>query len=451
VPSLPPLLASAAPAPLFASASSLGLRAVSLAGIAVMLGLAWLLSVDRKRIVWRPVLWGVALQILLAALVLAPGVRDVVFEPVDAAVRRLLSFSEAGSSFVFQSIEPHRVLDPSGKPTDVIVGAISPPVKTFAFWVLPTIIFFSSLMSVLYHLGVMQRIVWALAWLMQRTAGISGAESLSTSANIFLGQTEAPLTVKPYIEKMTVSELFLVMVGGFATVAGGVMAAYVGFLRDIPGIAGHLVTASIIGAPASIAVSKIIVPETETPVTQGQLDQGGGSLYGSVVEAAADGATEGMKLFLNVVAMLLAFVALVAMVDFVVGQIEIGGAPLSLSRMLGWVFSPIAFTMGIPWSEAKLVGPLLGEKLVLTEFIAYIHLGQITQPGVNVLSERTAIIASYALCGFANFASVGIQLGGIGGLAPSRMKDLSRIGVRAMLAGAIANCMMGNVVGLFLG
>jgi CNT family concentrative nucleoside transporter len=430
--------------------TGLGYRALSLVGIAVMVGLAWLLSFDRKNISWRPVAWGIVLQIALAAVVLTPTAQELFFDSVDAGVRRLLSFSEAGATFVFQSIDPHRVLDASGEPTGVIAGQVSPPVKTFAFWVLPTIIFFSALMSVLYHAGVMQRIVYALAWVMQRTARISGAESLSTAANIFLGQTEAPLTVRPYVAKMTNSELFLVMVGGFATVAGGVMAAYVGFLRDIPGIAGHLVTASIIGAPASIAVSKIMFPETGVPVTQGKLHLDTKSVHGNFLEAAADGASEGMKLFLNVIAMLLAFVALVAMADYALSIVSIAGEPLSLSRIFGWMFAPIAFAMGIPWGEAQVVGRLLGEKLVLTEFIAYIHLGEVVRSDTVVISHRSAIIASYALCGFANFASIGIQLGGIGGMAPDRMRDLSRIAFRAMLAGAIANCMMGNVVGLFL-
>ncbi|MBL9020696.1 MAG: NupC/NupG family nucleoside CNT transporter [Myxococcales bacterium] len=428
----------------------IGYRALSLLGIAVMVGLAWLISFDRKGISWRPVLWGIGLQVVLAAVVLTPAAQAVFFDSIDAGVHRLLSFSEAGSTFVFQSIEPHRVLEPSGEKTDVIAGQVSPPVKTFAFWVLPTIVFFSSLMSVLYHAGVMQRVVYGLAWIMQRTARISGAESLSTAANIFLGQTEAPLTVRPYVATMTNSELFLVMVGGFATVAGGVMAAYVSFLKDIPGIAGHLVTASIIGAPASIAVSKIMLPEREVPHTQGKLDFEVKRIHGNVLEAAADGASEGMKLFLNVVAMLLAFVALVAMADYFLSLIPLAGEPLSMARIMGWLFSPIAFAMGIPWNEAQIVGRLLGEKLVLTEFIAYIHLGQVVQSPTIAISHRSAIIASYALCGFANFASIGIQLGGIGAMAPDRMKDLSRIAFRAMLAGAIANCMMGNVVGLFL-
>jgi CNT family concentrative nucleoside transporter len=442
------------PAPLFASTlpaqEGIMPRVMSFAGIFVLLGICWLLSVNRKRISWRPILWGLGMQMILAAIVLTPAVQGVFFTSIDAGVKRLLSFSEAGSNFVFQSIEPHRVLGADGQPTEVIAGRISPPLKTFAFWVLPTIIFFSSLMSVLYHLGIMQRLVYGLAWVMQRTAGISGAESLSTAANIFLGQTEAPLTVKPYIAKMTNSELFLVMVGGFATVAGGVMAAYVSFLQGIPGIAGHLVTASIIGAPASIVVAKLIMPETEVPETRGKLDIDNKSVHGNVLEAAADGATEGMKLFLNVIAMLLAFVALVAMADYFLSLIPLGGQPLSMSRVLGWAFAPVAFAMGIPWGEAQVVGQFLGEKLVLTEFVAYIHLGQAVQAETPVLSDRSAIIASYALCGFANFASIGIQLGGIGAMAKERMPDLSKMAVRSMIAGALANCLMGNVVGLFI-
>ncbi len=425
-------------------------RIVSFAGIFVFLGIAWLLSSDRKNIALRPVLWGVGMQLILAAVVLTPAVQAFFFQWIDAGVRRLLSFSEAGSSFVFQSIEPHRVLNPDGTQTEVIAGKVSPPAKTFAFWVLPTIIFFSSLMSVAYHVGIMQRVVYGLAWVMQRTARISGAESLSTSANIFLGQTEAPITVKPFIATMTKSELFLVMVGGFATVAGGVMAAYVGFLPNIPGIAGHLVTASILGAPASIAIAKVMQPETETPETSGKLEFKVARAHGNVLEAAADGATEGMKLFLNVIAMLIAFVGLVALCDYGFSFLSVSGEPLSMARILGWLFSPLAFAMGIPWHEAPLVGRLLGEKLVLTEFVAYIHLGEMTTGDTPQLSERSALIASYALCGFANFASIGIQLGGIGALAPKRMPDLSKMALRTMIGGALANCLMGNVVGIFI-
>lgn len=424
-------------------------RVISFCGLFVMLGIAYALSTNRRKISWRPVVWGVVLQFLFGVMVLTPAAQDIFFNVIDGGIRRLLSFSEAGATFVFGSIEPHKVLSPEGNPTDLIVGTVSPPVKTFAFWILPSIIFFSSLMSVLYHFGVMQRIVYGIAWVMVRTARISGAESLSTAANIFLGQTEAPLTVKPYIEKMTKSELFLVMVGGFSNAAGGVLAAYVGFLRDIPGIAGHLMTASVLSAPASVAVAKIMFPETEKPATEGQLALDTSSTYKNVFEAAAEGASEGMKLLLNVAAMLIAFVALVAMLDYGLSWIHLGGTPLSMARIFGWIFRPIALAMGIPWGESNAVARLLGEKIVLTEFIAYVHLGEIIHAKAAVLSERSAVITSYALCGFANFASIGIQLGGIGGMAPKRMPDLSQIAFRAMLGGTLASFMVGCVVGVF--
>ncbi|MCK6502341.1 NupC/NupG family nucleoside CNT transporter [Myxococcota bacterium] len=417
-----------------------------------MIGLAWLLSTDRKAIRWRPVAWGVALQLLFGLIVLQPALQTFFFDVVDGGVRRLLSFSERGADFVFQSVQPHQILDATGQPV-TFIGRISPPVQTFAFWILPTIIFFSSLMAVLYHVGLMHRIVGAIAWLMQRTMGTSGAESLSAAANIFVGQTEAPLVVRPYIETMTRSELHAVMTGGFATVAGGVMAAYVGILKDIPGIAGHLVTASILSAPAALAISKVMVPEDGTPVTAGSLSQVHERTARNVIEAAANGASEGVKLAINVAAMLVAFVGLVAMADWLLGllPITVEGAPLSLSLLLGWLFAPLAFVMGVPWSEAVIVGGLLGEKLVLTELIAYIHLAGIVGQPTPVLSERSAVIASYALCGFANFASIGIQLGGIGGLAPQRMGDLADLGFRAMIAGSLAAFMTATVAGALIG
>ncbi len=425
-------------------------RWVSLLGVLVMVALAWAISVNRRGVRWRPVLWGIALQLVLALMILNPTLQSFFFELVDRGVHRLLSFAEAGSSFVFQSVEPHQILDASGQPA-TFVGRISPPVKTFAFWILPTIVFFSSLMAILYHLGIMQRVVWSIAWVMQRTLGTSGAESLSAAANIFVGQTEAPLVVRPYIDKMTRSELHAVMTGGFATVAGGVMAAYVSFLKDIPGIAGHLVTASILSAPASLAISKIIVPEDQTPATQGGVSLSRDKTAGNVLEAAANGATEGAKLVINVGAMLIAFVGLIALADFFLGLIPIAGAPLSLSRVFGWVFSPIAFAMGVPWGEAAIVGQLLGEKMILTEFIAYIHLGELMKAENPVLSQRSAIIASYALCGFANFASIGIQLGGIGGIAPRRLPDLAALSLRAMIGGSLAAFMTATVAGALLG
>ncbi len=425
-------------------------RAQSFAGLFVMVGIAWLISVNRKGVKWRPVLWGIGLQLMLALLILNPTLQHFFFDVIDGGVKRLLSFSEAGSSFVFQAVEQHQILDKEGN-AETFVGRISPPVKTFAFWILPSIIFFSSLMAILYHLGVMQKIVWGMAWVMQRTMRTSGAETLSSAANVFVGQTEAPLLVKPFVDKMTRSELNVVMTSGFATVAGGVMAAYVSFLKHIPGIAGHLVTASILSAPAAIAIAKVIVPEDGVPATAGKLNLEVERLDRNVIGAAARGASEGMQLVLNVGAMLIAFVGLIAMADFLLGMIPFGAQPLSMSRMLGWVFSPIAFAMGVPWSESSVVGQLLGEKIVLTEFIAYINLGKLAGSDPAVLSERSAIIASYGLCGFANFASIGIQLGGIGGIAPGRMNDLAALGIRAMIGGSLAAFMTASIAGVLLG
>lgn len=423
-------------------------RIVSILGIFALLGLAWLLSINRKAIPWRTVAWGVGLQILFALVVLNPAIAQGLFTATDTAVRTLLSFSEKGADFVFQSIHPHEVrsLQPDGSmANEIVVGRISPALKTVAFWVLPSIIFFSAMMTLLYHLGIMQLFVRAIAWIMQRTMRTSGAETLSAAGNIFLGQTEAPLLIKPYVGTLTQSELNSVMVGGFATVAGGVMAAYVSFLRDIPGIAGHLVTASIMSAPAALAVAKIIVPETETPLTRDTAAVNNERPDANAIEALARGSTEGMQLFLNVIAMLIGFVAAVALIDWLFGF-----AGTSFSQVLGWLFSPIAFVMGVPWEEAGLVGQLLGEKLVLTEFLAYKHLGEILGSGQAQLSERSAIIASYACCGFANFASIGIQIGGIGGIAPHRRTDLARLGIRAMLGGSIAAFLTATIAGILL-
>jgi len=442
-------------------------RLVSLVGIFVFVGVAWAISRDRRRVSWRTVAWGLGIQLVLGAVVLTPALQDLFFTVVDGGVRRLLSFAEAGADFVFQSVEAHRidVVTDDGVTTMTVAGHISPPLRTVAFWILPSIVFFSSLMAILYHLRVMQPIVEAIGKLMQRTMGTSAAESLSAAANIFIGQTEAPLVIRPYITAMTPSELHAVMCGGFATVAGGVMAAYVGFLKDIPGIAGHLVTASILSAPASLAVAKLLYPEDGNPETIGDVAVSRATPYGNVIEAAARGATDGMKLAINVAAMLIAFVGLVAMVDWVLTLVPVAfGAdgvalawaepgvaePLSLARILGWLFWPVAVIMGVAPSDAAVVGGLLGEKLVLTEFIAYVDLGRIVQATEPVISRRSAIIASYALCGFANFASIGVQLGGIGGIAPDRLPDLSRVALRAMVGGFLAACMTGAVVGIFL-
>ena len=307
-------------------------------------------------------------------------------------------------------------------------------------------------MAVAYHFRLIQHAVRAMAWLMSKTLGASGAESLSAAANIFVGQTEAPLVVRPYVDKMTLSELNAVMVGGFATIAGGVLALYVGFLDStLPGIAGHLVTASFMSAPAALAIAKIMVPETEVPATRGHITYEVERVDLNGIDALSRGTLEGLKLFLNILAMLLVFVAVIAMANALLGWIGSWfDATLSLEGVLGYVFAPFAFLLGIPWDEALRVGMLLGKKLILTELIAFGDLAkmQLGLEGAVPLSERSAVITSYALCGFANFASIGIQIGGIGGIAPERRGDLAKLGVRAMIGGTLAAMMTGAVAGV---
>lgn len=450
----------------------------ALFGLFALVGICWAFSTARRRVNWRLVAWGVALQLVFAAAILLPDLGQDVFTAIDTAVRRLVSFSEAGATFVFQSVEAHQIdvlKDGIAVPTPII-GAVSPPMKTIAFWVLPTVIFFSALMSILYHYGIMQRVVGFMGKIMQKTMGSSGAESLSAAANVFVGQTEAPLLVRPYVAQMTLSELHCVMVGGFATVAGGVMAIYVAVV-PVDGIAGHLVTASIISAPAAIAVAKLLVPETGVPLTLGGLSAaasapaplaqpapdddllGAGQAQAAAagprldvngIDAIARGAIDGLKLYLNIVAMLFVFYALVNLVNAILGGV--GGLvdlELSLELLFGYAFAPFAWLMGVPLDECVRVGMLLGKKLTLTELMAYLDLGEI-QRSAQPLTERTAVITSYALCGFANFASVGIQIGGISAMAPERRGDLARLGMRAMFGGTIAAMMTGCVAALFL-
>ena len=427
-------------------------RLFSLLGLLGFVALAWALSTNRRAVNWHTVGWGLALQLGIASAILLPDFGQALFAGVDSGVRGLLSFSESGADFLFQTIEPHQIssMGENGFEDKMYIGTISPPLKTIAFWVLPSVIFFSALMALLYHYGVMQRLVTAFAKLMQKTMRVSGAESLSAAANIFVGQTEAPLVIRPFVGKMTDSELNAVMVGGFATVAGGVMAIYVGFLSDVPGIAGHLVTASIISAPAALAIAKIMVPETEVPVTTGEIELNYEKMDINGIDAISRGTLEGLRLALNIGAMLIVFVAIIAMVNGLLGMLGgLVGLELSLQGLCGYLFFPLALLMGIPWHEAMTVGTLLGEKIILTELIAFTHLREI-QLGAEALSERSAIISSYALCGFANFASIGIQIGGIGGIAPERRSDLARLGFRAMIGGTIAAMMTGGVAGVLL-
>ena len=398
-------------------------------GIFTLLGIAFLLSNNKKKIDFRLVIWGLSIQILFALLILKSPIGKPLFSQMDKAITKLISFSDAGSDFLFKSFIPD---------VGFHVGLIN-----FAFKALPTIIFFSSLMTVLYYYGIIQFVVKYIAKLMQKTMGTSGSETLSVSANIFVGQTEAPLMVKPFINNMTKSELMAVMTGGFSTAAGGVLALYVMWLQDIPGIAGHLLAASVMSAPAALVIAKIIYPETTTSETLGDLKVSIDSNDANALDALGRGATDGLKLAANIAAMLVAFVSFVAMVNYLLSFFN-----TSLENIMGLFFKPLAFTMGVPWSEAEIMGTLMGKKLALTELIAYDDLRSYV---INEkISDRTAIIASYALCGFANFGSIGIQIGGLSIMAPSRRKDLSLMAFKAMIGGALASWITACIAGILL-
>ena len=409
-------------------------RLISLFGLLVMIALAFAMSADRRNVDRRLVAAGVGLQFLLALLVLKTGPGQVLFGYIGAFFTALLNYVDAGSSFVFG--------DAFGE-------------HFFAFKVLPTIIFFSALMGVLYHLGLVQYVVAAFAWVMQRTLRTSGAESLAAAANVFVGQTEAPLVVRPYVASMTRSELMALMVGGFATIAGGVLAAFVGLGID----AGHLVAASVISAPAALLVAKVMQPEVEESKTLGRVSIEVERTATNVVEAAANSTLDGLRLALNVAAMLIAALGLIALVDGALGllgqgvgyMLDIEGLEWSLSAALGYVFAPFAWLMGIEAKDCLLAGELLGKKMVANEFVSYVQLSQWIQPDSGVeLSQRSVTILTYALCGFANFSSIGIQIGGIGGIAPERRRDLARLGFRAMLGGSLACFMTACVAGILL-
>ncbi|MBT3254700.1 MAG: NupC/NupG family nucleoside CNT transporter [Candidatus Marinimicrobia bacterium] len=403
-------------------------RLIGFLGIAAILGIAFLMSNNRKAINYRVVYWGLGLQLAFAIFILATPIGKPVFMFLDRAINKLLSFSDAGAEFLFGAL------------------AISPGQENslgffFAFQILPTIIFFSAFMAILYHFGIMQLVVKYIAKGMQRTMGTSGSETLSASGNIFVGQTEAPLLIRPFIKTMTKSEYMAVMTGGFATMAGGVLAIYAKWLTDIPNIAGHLMAASVMSAPAALVLAKIIYPEVEDSPTAGDNMVEMEKPQGNVMESIANGTSDGMRLAANVGAMLIAIVALVAAANFALGMVG-----LSIQQILGWVFSPLAFLMGVPWSDVTLVGQLMGEKIVLTELIAYSHL----QDVMGQIDEKSMIISSYALCGFANFSSIGIQIGGIGALAPERRGDLSKVAFKAMIGGALASWLTATVAGIMI-
>mgnify|MGYP000670750877 CR=1 FL=1 len=547
---------------------------ISFVGMFVLIGLAWLFSENRKRFPWRVVIWGLALQLTFGYLVLSwePGKR--VFQKLNEVFTALLSFSTEGAKFVFASLGSTgggslqdfltRVGRESSDPAvQAAVNTGTVPGFSFAFQVLPTIIFFSALLSILYYLGIMQKVVVLFAKIMSKTMRVSGAESLSNSANIFVGQTEAPLVVAPYIEKMTRSELMAIMVGGFSNTAGGVLGAYVMMLQGyFPEIAGHLITASLLSAPAAFIFAKVLVPETEEPLTRGEVKMDVKVQDANILDAISNGTTVGWQLAINVGAMLISFVALAALLNYgfawfggyfrddagilqfdfmllfaaaallymdkfrpvsedrgwyllalvvlaslaggalfgpavasavgfvgifawlplflrsgedrgfgkagyiVLGVIALmanvgyfGFGPmddtteLSMQLVLGWLHWPVAFIMGVPYQDCLAVGKLLGEKLVLTEFVAYLDLadllGKATRGEVPMLEGRSIVILTYALCGFANFASIGIQIGGMSPLAPSRRQDIARLGFKSMVGGALATFMIACVAGVF--
>src|ERR1700761_9462852 len=428
----------------------LGHVGFGLFGLAMLLAIAFCFSNNKRVVDWKLVATGIALQIGFAAVVLKVPLGRDVFDAIATGFVHLLDYVDVGSRFIFGSL-----LDSSK------FGVI------FAVKVLPTIVFFASLTGVLYHIGVMQQIVKGMAWVITKVMRVSGAETTSVCASVFIGQTEAPLTIKPYIERMTESELMTVMIGGMAHIAGSVMAAYVAMLGGDDHAqrmfyAKHLLTASVMAAPATMVLAKILVPETQETLTRGTVKIEVEKTTANIIDAAATGAGDGLKLAMNVGAMLLAFIALIALLNGPIqwlGTTTWGGSgslngwlsslsghdvALSLQTIFGWILSPIAWLIGVPWHDATLVGSFIGEKVVINEFVAYVdlskHLGQMT--------KESQLIATYALCGFANFSSIAIQIGGIGGLAPNRRADLARLGLRAVLGGSIATFMTATIAGV---
>ncbi len=398
-------------------------------GLFTLLSIAFLLSENKRAINIKTVIYGLAFQLIFALFILKTPFGAPIFSFLDKSINILIGFSSSGSDFLFKSY-----IDGVG---------FHPGLINFAFSTLPTIIFFSSLVAVLYHFGILQAIIKFIARRMQLTLGTSGSETLSVAGNIFLGQTESPLMVRPFVGKMTKSELMAVMTGGFATVSGGVLAIYVSWLTDIQGIAGHLLAASVMSAPAALVVAKIIYPETEESQTMGDINVNIEQTNINAMEALSNGATDGLKLAANIAAMLIAFISFVAMVNYFLSF-----AGTSMEDIFGIIFRPLAWTMGVPWNEAQIVGMLMGKKIVLTELVAYGDLQNLIRDGM--ISERSAIISTYALCGFSNFASIGIQLGGIGAMAPDRKKDLAKLVTKAMFGGAIASWLTATIAGLLL-
>ncbi|PWU11767.1 MAG: NupC/NupG family nucleoside CNT transporter [Verrucomicrobia bacterium] len=406
-------------------------RFAGVLGMLFLLGGAYLFSTSRKSIKLKTVLWGLGLQLALGFFVLRSGFGSKVFSFLGNGANKLLSFSYAGSAFVFGDL---------GLPKELSRLGFS-----FAFQVLPTIIFIAAFFAVLYHIGVMQLIIRAAAWIMTRIMGASGAESLNVAASIFMGQTEAPLTIRPFLPKLTKSELMVVMTSGMAHISGGMMAGYIQVGGADP---KNLLTAVIMTAPGTLLMAKMLVPETEQPLTAGRVEMPQMEKESNVLGAIARGTSDGLHLALNVGAMLITFIALLALLNAMMGGIHnwphMGWFPDSLQKVFGWIFAPVAFLIGVPWHDAPTIGNLLGTRMVINEFVAFSQLG----PLRGSLDPRSFMIATFALCGFANFSSIGIQIGGIGALAPEQRGQLAKFGVRAMLAGTMANLMSACIVGI---
>jgi len=409
--------------------TDLGPRLLSAFGLVVMIAVAWLFSSDRRRIPWRTIATGLAIQLALGLLLLRTVPGRVFFLAMNDAVSVFLDYTQAGVQFVF--------------------GGLATTGFSFVVNVLPVVVFMGAIFSILYHLRVVEPVVELLGRALARSMGTSGAESLSAVANVFLGMVESPLLIKPYLERMTESELFCVMTVGMASIAGSVLLVYVQMLGG-GDYAGHLVTSSLLSAPAGILISKVMVPERETPATLGRGRLDVPRVGANLIDAAAIGAIDGMRLCAYIGAMLLAFVSLIAMLNDGLGLLGglVGLEALTMQKLLGWALAPLAFVMGVPWQDAVPVGSLLGVKTVLNEFIAYHDLGAMIRDGS--LAPRSAVIASYALCGFANFGSLAILLGGLGGMAPSRRGDIARLGLRSIVGGSLSSFMTGCIAGIFL-
>lgn len=420
-------------------------RFTGVLGLLAMVGLAYVFSTARKSIKLKTVLWGLGLQIAFAVFVLRVSAGRDLFQWAGQKVNALLEFAFYGSQFVFGELGL-----PSAATVNFPTG--SPEHFVFAFQVLPTIIFIAAFFALLYHIGVMQLVIRGAAWIMTRVMGASGAESLNVAASIFMGQTEAPLTIRPFLNKLTKSELMVVMTSGMAHVSGGIMAAYIAF-----GIkAEHLLTAVIMTAPGTLLMAKMLVPETEQPLTAGRVEMPEMEKESNFLGAISRGTIDGLYLALNVGAMLISFIALLYLVNALMGgahnwfavhpHLHLAWFPASLQEVFGWVFAPVAWIIGIPWKECLSMGNLLGTRMVINEVIAFQQLGQYISSGV--FDPRAARIATFALCGFANFSSIGIQIGGIGALAPEQRGQLAKFGIRAMLAGTMANLMSASIVGI---